>query len=336
MILMQMKTNLSIVALSNLLSNVNLKSEGQLTIGIVSWNGWQRKEVRNKLSAQRYASSAALRLIDVSVFGEHDPDCANPLLDEVSFTLSAGERVNIVGVNGSGKSTLARLIAGLYTGWKGGAIDRGFAGNSASPIVLQRPESQLFGETPREEVQFVLEWRQVPQEQVDASVERALAAVGLLNYADTSWNRMSGGQKQLAAVAAAVACDSPLLVFDEATSMLDEVNRQSVLKLADDLQRRGTAIIWVTQRLDELKPYERTVAIAEGQIRYDGDGRTFLYGKLGEASPCESSGLRLPYMAALALAWRSIGQLADPLPVTDEEWQEVLSDGLRDTAFSRL
>lgn len=288
------------------------------------------------MSAIRLHSPPALRLIDVSVFGEHDPDSAHPLLDEVSFSVSAGERVNVVGVNGSGKSTLARLIAGLYTGWRGGAIERGFAGNAASPIVLQRPESQLFGETPGEEVQFALEWRQVPQDQIDMRVTRALDAVGLLRHANTGWNRLSGGQKQLAAIAAAVACESPLLVFDEATSMLDEENRRIVIRLTDELQKRGTAVIWVTQRLDELQPNTRTVALADGQICYDGDGRTFLYGKPGEASPCEKSGLRLPYMATLALAWRSAGKLVDPLPVTDEEWQEVLYDGQRGTAFSQI
>jgi energy-coupling factor transporter ATP-binding protein EcfA2 len=274
-----------------------------------------------------------LRLTNVSVFGDHDPDSAKPLLDGVTLTISPGERLNLVGVNGSGKSTLARLIAGMYSGWKGGVMERGFAGQAAAPIVLQRPESQLFGETPREEVQFALEWRQVPHEQVGARVKQALEAVGLLPYADAGWASLSGGQKQLAAIAAAVASESPLIVFDEATSMLDEINRLKVLKLADTLQRKGTAVVWVTQRLDELKPDDRTIALAEGKIRFDGDGRSFLYGQYGETSPCELCGLRLPYMATLALAWRSAGLLSDPLPVTDEEWQEVLGDGQRAATF---
>src|SRR5690606_24730156 len=172
---------------------------------------------------------------------------------------------------------LARLIAGLYDGWRGGEIERGYAGMRASPVVLQRPQSQLFGETPREEVQFALEWQQVPPEEIAEKANRALEAVGLTDCADTRWEGLSGGQMQLAAIAAAAACESPLLVFDEATSMLDEANRDAVLSLARQRHRQGTAIVWVTQRLDEIGPADRVIALVDGRLHYDGNGRTFLH-----------------------------------------------------------
>jgi energy-coupling factor transport system ATP-binding protein len=246
-----------------------------------------------------------------------------PILEEIELTFGAGEWVNVAGVNGSGKSTLARLLAGLHVEGCMGTIDRGFAGEYASPIVLQRPEAQLFGETPREEVQFALEWREVLPERMKELTERALSAAGLLELADMRWEGLSGGQKQLAAVAAASAMACPLIVFDEATSMLDDANRKAVKELAKDLQRQGTTVVWVTQRLDELDPEERTVAMAGGRIQYDGDCRTFFYGSSERQSPCEACGLRLPCMAAFALELKKRGRLNDPLPMTDQEWREV-------------
>lgn len=263
-----------------------------------------------------------LRLLGVTV--QADSDAAAPMLDEVTLRLNAGEWVHVVGVNGCGKSTLARLLAGLYEGWRGGEIDRGFAGMRAAPVVLQRPQSQLFGETPREEVQFALEWRQVPPERIADRANRVLEAVGLSEWADTRWEGLSGGQMQLAAIAAAAACESPLLVFDEATSMLDDANRTAVIRLARDWRRRGAAIVWVTQRLDEIEAEDRVVALADGRLIYDGDGRTFVYGEQDGLSPCEACGLRLPYLAAAARELKRRGKLADPLPMSDEEWREAL------------
>ncbi len=268
-----------------------------------------------------------MRLFGVTVHA--DSEAAAPMLDEISLSLAAGEWIHVVGVNGCGKSTLARLLAGLYDGWRGGEIDRAFAGMRAAPVVLQRPQSQLFGETPREEVQFALEWHQVPPDRIANRVNRALEAVGLSDWADTRWEGLSGGQMQLAAIAAAAACESPLLLFDEATSMLDDANRGAVIKLARDRHRRGTAIVWVTQRLDEIGAADRVVALADGRLLYDGDGRTFLYGKQDEGSPCEACGLRLPYLAEAAREMKRRGRLANPLPLSDEEWREVLGDARR-------
>lgn len=270
---------------------------------------------------------APIELQGVSVIGTNESGDPVPRLEDVQLALSPGEWLYIVGVNGSGKSTLARLLAGLYTEGMIGEHRRGFAGEKVSPIVLQQPQSQLFGETPREEVQFALEWKMTPAEEIAATVERVLGRVGLQALADEPWDRLSGGQLQLSAFAAAIASEAPLIVLDETTAMLDERNRMTIVQEARRLQRQGTSIVWVTQRLDELEPDSRVVAVREGRIQYDGDVREMLYGREEEAtSPCEQAGLRMPYLAAMALQLRKQSQLKDPLPVTAEEWREVLGD----------
>lgn len=273
------------------------------------------------------AAHAPIELNGVSVSGNYENGDPIPRIEDVRLALGKGEWLYIVGVNGSGKSTLAKVLAGLYTEGAIGEYSRGFAGERVSPIVLQQPRSQLFGETPREEVQFALEWKMTPAEQIAQAVEQVLDRVGLLELADEPWERLSGGQLQLTAFAAAIAGDAPLIVLDEATAMLDERNRQKIVQEARRLQRQGTSIVWLTQRLDELEPDSRVVTVREGRIIHDGDVREMLYGRDGDAmTPCEQAGLRVPYLAAMALQLRKQGRLRDPLPITPEEWREVLGD----------
>ncbi len=275
----------------------------------------------------RESAVKPIELHGVSVIGSNDNGDAATRLEDVRLSLAPGEWLYIVGVNGSGKSTLARMLAGLYTEGMTGDYQRGFAGANVSPIVLQQPVAQLFGETPREEIQFALEWQRRPADEIEAAAERVLERVGLLALADEPWHRLSGGQLQLTAFAAAIAGAARLIVLDEATAMLDERTRATIVQETRRLQRQGTSIVWVTQRLDELEPGSRVVTVSEGRIVFDGDVRQMLYGQDDDGiTPCEQAGLRMPYLPAMALQLRRQGQLKDPLPVTAEEWRRVLGD----------
>ncbi|MCC3371782.1 ABC transporter ATP-binding protein [Cohnella sp. REN36] len=267
-----------------------------------------------------------LRLTKLSVYGRMPGGERTTRLEEATLALAPGEWIYVVGTNGSGKSTLAQLLAGLVQEGAAGGYSRGFAGLQPAPYVMQQPDAQLFGSTPREELVFALEWRAAPPERIAAAAAEMLAAVGLREAADEPWSRLSGGQRQLAVVAAAAVCEAPLLVLDEATSMLDESARRRVRGIAERLHARGAAIVWVTQRLDELDPDARVIALRDAQIRFDGTGRQFLYGPdplrpSRSGAACEQVGLRLPYLAELAYGLHRLGKLAAPLPATAEEWR---------------
>ncbi|WP_168735644.1 energy-coupling factor ABC transporter ATP-binding protein [Cohnella fermenti] len=274
----------------------------------------------------------------LTVLSENERAESSVRLDDLSLELNRGEWLYLVGANGSGKSTLARVLAGIYEDGAVGRMERGFAGEGASAYVMQQPDAQLFAATPREEISFALEWRAVPAERIPALVEQALQEVGLLRQADLPWAELSGGQRQLAAVAAAAACRTPLIVFDEATSMLDEAAAERVRGFAKRLHGQGSAVVWLTQRLEELEPDARVVALAAGRIRFDGTGRAFLFGREPNgpglpgllsvsgsgSSACEDCGLKLPYLAKLALELHALGELEWPLPATKEEWATAL------------
>lgn len=265
--------------------------------------------------------------------GQETVELLSPRLDNIHLTIEPGEWLTIVGVNGSGKTTLARILAGLTIEGASGLINRGFAGNRPAPYVMQQPDAQLFGETPREEVIFALEWLQFPAEDIPVKANSVLEESGLMPVADFPWERLSGGQRQLAAVAAATAGEVPLIVFDEATSMLDDRSRQRVQRIAKQHHQRGAAVVWVTQRLDELERSTRTIALSGGKMIFDGTSELFLYGELSmsnnaavipKETPCEQSGLRLPYLAALAIEMNRNGQLQPPFPVSVEDWRKAL------------
>lgn len=265
---------------------------------------------------------------------ERDAAEQNPrrILNNIHLMISPGEWLNIVGTNGCGKSTLARLIAGVTVEGAAGLMQRGFAGAMPAPYVMQQPDVQLFGETPREEIRFALEWRGLSAAEIETRIAAVLEHTQLSALADLSWEYLSGGQRQMAAIAAALAVDAPLIVCDEATSMLDDEAGLRALALVRSMHERGAAVVWVTQRLQELNPGQRIIAMREGEISFDGNVRSFFYGNCAanrakeRLSPCEACGLRLPYLAALAVEWSRQGLLADPLPVTSAEWRKVLNE----------
>lgn len=275
-----------------------------------------------------------LILSDVNIERFLESGEVSPRLDHIDFSLAPGEWVHIVGTNGSGKSTLARLLAGLTIDGVQGTWNRGFAGSRPMPYVMQHPDSQLFAETPRQEVRFALEWQGMDAGEILQRTESILARTGLHAIGDVPWDRLSGGQRQLAAVAAASAASAPLIVFDEATSMLDEQSCTEVLRLAHELHEQGTAIVWVTQRLQEIEGSSRVVAMLDGRIVFDGTGQDFLYGAerveemaaqaIHSQTPCQACGLRLPYLPALALELGRQGKLKRPYPETADEWEQVL------------
>ncbi|MBB3113558.1 energy-coupling factor transport system ATP-binding protein [Paenibacillus phyllosphaerae] len=268
---------------------------------------------------------SAICLEGVKVISGNDRESAvASRLDINQLAITRGEWVYLAGINGSGKSTLARLLAGLSMEGVHGVIDRGFAGEFPAPYVMQQPDSQLFGQTPREELSFVLEWLGLAPDEVERQAAAVLHRFRLAALADEPWEHLSGGQRQLTAVAAAVAGNAPLIVLDEATSMLDDHARELVREVAFELHREGTAIVWVTQRLEELEPDRRVIAMHHGRIAYDGETRQFLYGTGDGVSPCLACGLRLPYMAAVAMEMFRQNKLAYPLPMSMTEWRGAL------------
>jgi energy-coupling factor transport system ATP-binding protein len=202
------------------------------------------------------------------------------------------------------------------------------------PFVMQNPEAGLFGETPMEELVFTLEQQCMKSELIMDKARAALCRVGLEHCMDLRINELSGGQKQLVSIAACIATESPLLLFDEATSMLDPWSRQEVLKAVKVCHREGAAVIWLTQHMEEAAMGERVIVLENGAIVFDSNPVDFFYGETSNSvngnldlivtleTPCHHFGFKAPYPVQIAQELLKLGKPMAQLPLTKEQLAE--------------
>jgi biotin transport system ATP-binding protein len=177
-------------------------------------------------------------------------------LDDVSLAVEKGEVLVVAGANGSGKSLLMHIIAGLESPSKGtgGAVGTVTLSGRVG-LVFQDADSQILGETPREDVAFsvgkVPGTKKERRAAINARVEAALDAVGLLVKADFPARQLSGGEKRRLACAGVLAQDAATVIFDEPYANLDYPGVQQVNALIDQLHGEGKTVIILTHELEK-------------------------------------------------------------------------------------
>ena len=183
-----------------------------------------------------------------------------PVFEQANIELKEGEWTALLGCNGCGKSTLVRLMNGLLPLQNGNLSVNGInAGNPANKwelcrvcgMVFQNPDNQFVSSVLEEDIAFGLENAQVPEREVASKVKAALELVGLEGYEKRSPSSLSGGQKQRAALAGVLALNPEILIFDEATSMLDPKGRREVLAEMKKLRDCGKTVVMITHDVEE-------------------------------------------------------------------------------------
>jgi energy-coupling factor transport system ATP-binding protein len=258
-------------------------------------------------------------LIELREVSVYLPGREEAVLHQVSGAIREGEWLTIAGRNGSGKSVLGRLLAGL-DGRYSGEIGRSAQGASVR-LVMQNPEAQLIGETVEEDLRFGMECAGIPPEEMETRQQEALAATGLDGLEACPVGSLSGGQKQLLALAGALAVRPSVLIADEATSMLDPEARRRLLSVLQSFQKRGMTVIHITQLLEEAAYAGRIWALDEGKLVFEGSPEDFFYGRTdsptGESnSPCRAAGLLPPLTVAITEQLKLRGLLTDRFPLT--------------------
>lgn len=189
--------------------------------------------------------------------------------------LRIGERrVTVIGANGSGKSTLLRLLNGLVQPTSGTVSVGGRDTRSEGAAVRRRvafaftdPLSQLVMPTGREDVELSLRRTHRDRKARRAVAEQALDRFGLLPLADQSIYDLSGGERQLMALAAVLATEPDLLVLDEPSTLLDLRNTILLRRLLGELPQ---SVVMATHDLDLAQEAERTLVVDHGAIVFDG------------------------------------------------------------------
>jgi biotin transport system ATP-binding protein len=195
------------------------------------------------------------------------------LLHPVSCTLGE-QRLSIIGANGSGKSTFIRMINGLTTATTGQVTVDGLDVTKKGRKVRQRvgflfsdPDNQIIMPTVAEDVAFSLRGTGLNRAQTADAVAEALASVGLSGKEDQSPHLLSGGEKQMLALASVTALEPAVIVADEPTGLLDLVNRNRLRRRFDALTQQ---LIVVTHDLELAADADRTLCIDDGRIIDDG------------------------------------------------------------------
>lgn len=266
---------------------------------------------------------AWIRLGDVNVYLANRE---TPVLRGINLELRAGEWLAVVGRNGCGKSVLGKLLAGLE-GCYSGQLERSHEGEPAQiRWIMQNPEAQLIGETVWDDICFGLEALCLSPEEIHEAASEALAAVGLKGMEEQQVHRLSGGQKQLVALAGAIAMKPAILVADEVTSMLDPASRAKVLQVLRSMNRQGLAVIMITQLLEEVIHADRMIALnQEGTIAYEGLAGPFFYSSGdSHSSRCEALGLLPPYTVRVAQEFIRRGIPLQGFPITPEELEQAV------------
>ncbi len=198
------------------------------------------------------------------------------ILHDITLELPEGSIFAVVGPNGSGKSTLARLISGLLRPTSGSIRLDSPPGNVAGRdvrsgldvgLVFQNPDNQLVATTVEDDIAFGLENLELPHDEMVRRVDDSLKLLGLDRFRDYPPHRLSGGQKQKVAIAGVLAMKPSFLVLDEATSLLDPINRREVMQTVLQLNTElGIGIVLVTHLLDEVLAAQKMGVLVKGTI----------------------------------------------------------------------
>lgn len=197
------------------------------------------------------------------------------VLNHLSLDIEQGEFVSILGHNGSGKSTLARLILGLLEPNEGTIKINGLtleeknleAIREVIGMVFQNPDNQFIGCTVSDDIAFGLENLQVPSEKMPQIIKEVSKEVGMEAFLDHEPEKLSGGQKQRVAIAGILAMQLGIVIFDEATSMLDPKGRKLINQLIHKIhQKQNLTVINITHDVEEALLSNRVVVLDEGKI----------------------------------------------------------------------
>lgn len=201
------------------------------------------------------------------------------------------QRVAIIGANGGGKSTLVRLINGLTDPTQGtvnvDGLDVAKDGKKVRQkvgFVFSDADNQIIMPTVGEDVAFSLRRLKLPKADRKDRARKVLERFGLDSHVDDSPHTLSGGQKQLLALASVLAVEPDIIIADEPTTLLDMRNRMMIKKVFASLSQQ---LIVVTHDLDFIQDFDRAILIHDNKVAADGSPEevTQAYVSLMESSP---------------------------------------------------
>ena len=276
------------------------------------------------------------------------PSSEEKNLNNINVEVEEGKFVVIMGPTGAGKTTLSLccngLIPQLFEGKVSGSVQ--IAGMDVSKyrvqtlskhvgLVLQDPETQIFGMTVEEDTAFGPRNFMIEREEIFSRVKDALKRVRLSGYEKRNTTELSGGEKQRLAIAGTLAMTPEILILDEPTSELDPIGRQEIYATLDDLRREKNLTIMVIEHSSEeiIEKADQVVVLNHGEKVWEGTTRELF----GDIDLLNRYGIKPLTSGVIGWALYKNGFISkDEIPLNVEEINCILKRLLGGRAIKQL
>lgn len=201
-------------------------------------------------------------------------------VEDINFKINPGEFVSLVGRSGAGKSTIIKLLIGEERPTKGRILFGAYEVNKLKDSEFSQLRRQigivfqdfklLVSKTAYENIAFALEVGGRPQSEIEEFVPQVLDMVGLSAKANHFPHQLSGGEKQRVAIARAMIHHPAVVIADEPTGNLDDLNSDEIIKLLVRINELGTTVILASHNKDIVnKLKKRVISIVDGRVARD-------------------------------------------------------------------
>lgn len=265
---------------------------------------------------------------------------AEPTLKNINLKINKGEKILLAGPSGSGKSTIGRCLNGLipniYQGEvKGKCLVNGkditstslFDFSFTTSTILQDADSQFIGLTVGEDIAFALENDCQSKDKMHQTVNQWADELKIKELLTQSPQSLSGGQKQIVALAGVLVDESPILLFDEPLANLDPASGLKTMAIIDKIQKELNAtVIIIEHRVEEVlsQPIDRIILVNEGTIVANQPTNQLLH-----SHTLEKVGVREPlYLKALTAADVNLSSIKEVDQISTLPVSEKISDKL--------
>lgn len=202
------------------------------------------------------------------------------ILKGINFKLNKKEILGIVGLSGCGKSTLCYCLSGViphvHKGrFKGEVFINGEKTTNMKlsnistnvGIVFQDPDMQLFSPTVEDEIAFGPENLCLSKKEIAIRISYALDKVGMKKHRYSNPNNLSGGEKQLIALASVLSLNPEVIIFDETMAQIDENGKKRIKEVIKELKEEGKSVIMVEHDLENLDITDRILYLKDGRLK---------------------------------------------------------------------
>ena len=265
---------------------------------------------------------------------------AEPTLKNINLKINKGEKILLAGPSGSGKSTIGRCLNGLIPNIDQGEVEGKCLVNGkditntslfdfsfTTSTILQDADSQFIGLTVGEDIAFALENDCQPKDKMHQTVNQWADELKIKELLTQSPQSLSGGQKQIVALAGVLVDESPILLFDEPLANLDPASGLKTMAIIDKIQKELNAtVIIIEHRVEEVlsQPIDRIILVNEGTIVADQPTNQLLH-----SHTLEKIGVREPlYLKALTAANVNLSSIKELDKISTLPVSEQISDKL--------